>query len=368
MYELKIGEVKDAARELRQRCLAGDLTAYDGNGDSIDKMAWLPLEIVLDTENRLWITRNGLPVGDVFFRRDDVLKVWPELPDADDGVNDAGAVAPSSTAPETAIEPAGQDVAEAEQLNAAPGQITVHDALECISRMLCAQLGDEWISELTLKEQWALRPWTNDPSSPIRLLNMADFQPSSELIAHAREKNGWRREQRQRALTWLRNHGLLPATTEYLSPATSTFIDRPAFERVFEAEFGKQYRDCGRSEALRSPRPTEADAPVQPATTASELSQDEDGATPIAPIPNPVSNKGGAPTDKDRVIAEARRRIDAKENLPTTLKKFAEQLQKWLEGQPDAVRRQKTGKVMQVDTIEDHVRPLWTAYRDGVPR
>src|SRR6516165_3601618 len=91
----------------------------------------------------------------------------------------------------------------ADGINAAFAQITVHEALESVSRMLCAQLGEEWISGLSLKEQWALRPQTNDPSSPIRVLNAADFQPSPELIAQAREKRGWRAEQRQWALNWL---------------------------------------------------------------------------------------------------------------------------------------------------------------------
>jgi hypothetical protein len=90
MLGINIGEVRDAARELRRLCLAGELTAYDRNGDAIDKMAWLPLEIVLDTENRLWITRNGQSVaGDVMFQRVDVLRVWPERPAAGDGVVDA---------------------------------------------------------------------------------------------------------------------------------------------------------------------------------------------------------------------------------------------------------------------------------------
>jgi hypothetical protein len=90
MLGINIGDVKDAARELRRLCLAGELTAYDRNGDAIDKMAWLPLEIVLDTENRLWITRNGQSVaGDVMFQRIDVLRVWPQRPAADDGVVDA---------------------------------------------------------------------------------------------------------------------------------------------------------------------------------------------------------------------------------------------------------------------------------------
>jgi hypothetical protein len=83
--QLKIGKVKDAARELRRQCLADHLTAYDRNSSPIDKMAWLSLEIVLDNENMLWVMRNGQPAfAEVMFLRDDVLKVWPEMPDADD--------------------------------------------------------------------------------------------------------------------------------------------------------------------------------------------------------------------------------------------------------------------------------------------
>jgi hypothetical protein len=77
LYNLNIGEMKDAARELRRLCLAGDLTAYDGDGNAITPMAWLPLEIEFDTENRPWVMRHGVPADDVTFRRRDVLRVWP---------------------------------------------------------------------------------------------------------------------------------------------------------------------------------------------------------------------------------------------------------------------------------------------------
>jgi hypothetical protein len=188
--------------------------------------------------------------------------VWPELHAR------RAAVQPEAI---TAIEPAGQDIAEAEDLNAAPGQITVHEALERVARMICTQLGDEWIPELTPKEKWALRPWTNDPSSPVRVLNIADFQPSPDLVARAREKNGWKREQRQRALFWLQDRGLLPATTS-LSPTKSTFIDRAAFERIFKAEFGERFGN-----KVVPPHPSEPDSPT------SEPPQDHDGAIDTEP-------------------------------------------------------------------------------------
>jgi hypothetical protein len=80
--------------------------------------------------------------------------------------------------------------------------------------------------------------------------------------------------------------------------------------------------------------------------------------------PAPVKSEGGRPTDRDRVIAEATRRIRERKALPGTLTEFADQLNKWLDGQPDARRAAKTGEVMAAATIEGHVRPIWAAYRE----
>jgi hypothetical protein len=83
----------------------------------------------------------------------------------------------------------------------------------------------------------------------------------------------------------------------------------------------------------------------------------------VTPQVSAIHSQGGRPTDKDRVIAEARRRIGAAESLPVTLTEFAGQLHTWLDAQPDARRTKKSGKVLQPETIEDHVRPIWQACR-----
>jgi hypothetical protein len=85
-------------------------------------------------------------------------------------------------------------------------------------------------------------------------------------------------------------------------------------------------------------------------------------------ISKPVSEEGGRPTDRDRVMAEAERRLRAGTSLPSTLKAFAEQLHTWLEEQPDALRTRtrKGSEVMGADRIKKHVRPLWAAlHRSG---
>ena len=83
----------------------------------------------------------------------------------------------------------------------------------------------------------------------------------------------------------------------------------------------------------------------------------------LGEVPAPIKSEGGRPTDRDRVIAEAGRRIRERQALPGTLTEFADQLKKWLDKQPDARRGTKTGEVMAAATIEDHVRPIWGAYR-----
>jgi hypothetical protein len=80
--------------------------------------------------------------------------------------------------------------------------------------------------------------------------------------------------------------------------------------------------------------------------------------------PPPVHSAGGRPTDRDRVIAEAERRLKATEPIPAALAAFAKAIRGWLDKQPDAVRDVTEGEVMRVRTIEDHIRPLWTRYRE----
>jgi hypothetical protein len=72
-----------------------------------------------------------------------------------------------------------------------------------------------------------------------------------------------------------------------------------------------------------------------------------------------VASKGGRPTDRELVIAEAKRRIARNENLPPTLTTFVDQLRAWLAKHPRAHRNKKTNVVMRAKTIRRHVTNLW---------
>jgi hypothetical protein len=82
-----------------------------------------------------------------------------------------------------------------------------------------------------------------------------------------------------------------------------------------------------------------------------------------SPVALPEPNRGGRPTDRERIVAEARRRLDAKENVPRKLVQFAGDLRKWLEKQPDP--ELSNGQVMAVDTIEGHVRAMFNEFWSG---
>jgi hypothetical protein len=88
------------------------------------------------------------------------------------------------------------------------------------------------------------------------------------------------------------------------------------------------------------------------------------GADSVAPLPP----EGGRPTDRERIIDEARRRINAKEPLPSTKTAWAKELEAWLDKQPGARRGNKTRKVMTAETIEGHIQPLWNAHRRDAHR
>jgi hypothetical protein len=79
-----------------------------------------------------------------------------------------------------------------------------------------------------------------------------------------------------------------------------------------------------------------------------------------SPILASAVSSGGRPTDRDRIVEEARRRINSRLPLPQTLAAFARELHQWLEQQPNPVRSPISNAVMNVRTIEDHVRPIWT--------
>jgi len=100
----------------------------------------------------------------------------------------------------------------------------------------------------------------------------------------------------------------------------------------------------------------------------ADLRSDLAGAEPVAPATvsaRVVSEKGGRPTDELRVKAEAERRLNSSRYpRPPSLAAFARDLHGWLDAQPDAIRVSITGKVMSPETIENHVRTLWTEYRN----
>jgi hypothetical protein len=82
-------------------------------------------------------------------------------------------------------------------------------------------------------------------------------------------------------------------------------------------------------------------------------------------------NRGGRPTDRDRIVAEARRRLsakDAKETVPAELASFARILREWLKRQPNPVlyRNRKTDalEVMSVGVIAEHVRKMFWEFWD----
>ena len=73
------------------------------------------------------------------------------------------------------------------------------------------------------------------------------------------------------------------------------------------------------------------------------------------------SSLGGRPTDRDLVLEEADWRL-RHQQVSETLAAFARELHAWLEDH-GMHRAAKTGKVMKVETIEDHVRSLWNAHK-----
>jgi hypothetical protein len=114
---------------------------------------------------------------------------------------------------------------------------------------------------------------------------------------------------------------------------------------------------------LATPEP-EAQSETPPLPAAEPAVADPAQATPEpvtsaeSPAASPEVNPGGRPTDRDRIQAEARRRLDVKENVPRNLAPFARQLRGWLEKQSNPERNSK-GEVSSKDTIEEHVRDMF---------
>jgi hypothetical protein len=115
------------------------------------------------------------------------------------------------------------------------------------------------------------------------------------------------------------------------------------------------------------PPPAEVAAAPTPGAEAGPASV---GAEPQAVLPE--VNPGGRPTDRERVVEEARRRLSAKnanENVRRRLAPFCRGLRDWLNEQPNPELNSKTGEVMSVDTIEGHVRDMfwefWEKAKNG---
>jgi hypothetical protein len=80
---------------------------------------------------------------------------------------------------------------------------------------------------------------------------------------------------------------------------------------------------------------------------------------PAPSPPEPLKSNLGRPTDRDMLRSEADWRL-RHEPRPPSLAQFARDLREWLQVHGKH-RSLETGEVMKAGTIEDHVRPLWSA-------
>jgi len=105
---------------------------------------------------------------------------------------------------------------------------------------------------------------------------------------------------------------------------------------------------------LEPPFGTQSDEPVfaDPAPTTSARSL----------VVLPTVNRGGRPTDRDLVLGEADWRLRHQQTKAESLAAFARELREWLTDHGEH-RTKKTNDVMQADTIERHIRPLWSRHR-----
>ena len=108
---------------------------------------------------------------------------------------------------------------------------------------------------------------------------------------------------------------------------------------------------------IADPAPTSAVPPVDSGgrPTDRDLVLSGEIVDPASPA------KGGRPTDRDLVLEEADWRL-RHQQVSETLAAFARELHAWLEDH-GMHRAAKTGEVMKVETIEDHVRSLWNAHK-----
>jgi hypothetical protein len=153
------------------------------------------------------------------------------------------------------------------------------------------------------------------------------------------------------------------------APTTDAETPSPALERARAAianNPGKSNRLIAKEIGVAEPpqeSPPPATRPVE-----SAVADPAPGTSVESPAALPAANTGGRPTDRDLVIKEANlwltypRTVDPEGTrrppLPSTFEAFAGALHKWLESHAEH-RGVKTGKVLGLRSIKDHVRPLW---------
>jgi hypothetical protein len=139
--------------------------------------------------------------------------------------------------------------------------------------------------------------------------------------------------------------GLLPAST---SPQTVANEEPPL-------PVGSQTPTHAQSasEQPEAPPPAPARATLEPAQAPPDAKPSQS--------PQAQRQPGGRPTDRVMMLEEAARRLrQPGRTKATSLVAFACELRKWLQLHGEH-RAKKTGEVMQVRTIKDHVRPLWNS-------
>jgi hypothetical protein len=112
---------------------------------------------------------------------------------------------------------------------------------------------------------------------------------------------------------------------------------------------------------LRKAEQLYAESGSEPAAHAEESALEPAPAAGVA-LPGALI-PGGRPTDRERIVEEARRRLSAKENVPDRLAPFCRDLRNWLKAQPNPKLNSKTNEVMSVDTIEGHVRDMFREFQ-----
>ena len=110
-----------------------------------------------------------------------------------------------------------------------------------------------------------------------------------------------------------------------------------------------------------SPPPSEPKHSA-PAPPSRQVEPETPPKPKSVPAVLPTVNRGGRPTDRDLVLGEADWRLRHQQTKAESLAAFARELREWLTDHGKH-RTKKTGDVMQANTIERHIRPLWSRHR-----